>query len=263
MGVILQKRLAFAPWEDARTRRLPGVIPVAPEDWLVEDDAFAEKMALRAELIATQEAAVHRMAPDALAAARELYGQILALLPGRGYQLGPDGVIRRPDGVEVLPDLEQPLLTLGRLVVEDFCLMLPDGESGHALRGAILCFPAGWTLAEKFGRAMLGIHQPVAKYDEALAPRVQRLMDGMRTGIGLLRGTAHHSNAPLHNPRSEAQGHSVSGDLPFIRVERQCLFRLPETGAVVFSIHTTLIREADLSEVQKATLAEFPIRDAA
>lgn len=268
MEAVFQKSLGFAPWMDPRTRRLPGVIPVEEADWLIVDDAFAAQMALRERLIAEREDAVHRLSVGARAAADELYVMVLRGLPARGYEIGSGGLIRRPDGVQIRADPAQPLLTLGRLVAEDLCLMqeVPEGSDGageHLLGGAILCFPAGWTLAQKFGRPMMRIHKPVAKYTEDIGKRVQRLLDGIRPGIGMLRGTAHHSNAPLHNPRTEEIGRLPEGDLPFIRVERQCLFRLPESGAVVFSIHTSIILPEDLTVEQKAVLAEFPIREAA
>lgn len=262
MSEIRQRHLGFAPWADPRTRRLPGVIPVAPEDWLRVDDAYPAQMALRERLLVTRPEAVHALHPQAEASAAELLDMVLPLLPARGHRIdGPQ--VTRPDGVTVAIDRTAPLATLGRLCAEDFCLMQPGGQGEHVLTGAILCFPAGWTLAEKLGQPMGRIHVPVAKYTPEIATRVQRLLDGVRPGTGLLRGTAHHSNAPLHNPRTEAQGRAPEGPLPFIRVERQCLFRLPVTGAVAFSIHTSVIDPADLSADQAATLAEFPIRDAA
>jgi len=33
--------------------------------------------------------------------------------------------------------------------------------------------------------------------------------------------------------------------MPFLRSERQCILRLPETEAVVFTIHTTVVRRDD------------------
>lgn len=264
MSEILQKQLGFAPWVDPRTRKLPGTIPVAEADWLVMDDAFSKQLELRGKLISERPEAVHGLDIGCVPAAQELYDWILRLLPARGYTLG--AVIRRPDGGEVIPDRDQPLLTLGRLVAEDLCLMVPgteDSAGEHVLGGAILCFPAGWTLAQKFMRPMMRIHKPVAKYTEDVGKRVQRLLDAVRPGMGLLRGTAHHSNAPLHNPRTEEAGRVPHGALSLIRVERQCLFRLPQTGAVVFSIHTSVIREADLSQEQAAALKEWPIREAA
>ena len=258
---ILQSSLPFAPWADDRTRRLPGIVPIPMENWLEADSAYAGQMAERDRLIAEAPEKVIAMTPAGAAAAAELYETVLPLLPALGITLR-DGVALRPDGVTVPLDPAAPLATLGRLLQEDFCLMA-EGPEGHVLTGAVLCFPAGWTLAEKLGRPMMGIHRPVAKYTEDLGRRVQRLMDGVQPGRVLMRGTAHHFGGPLHNPRTEAAGRAPETDLPFIRVERQGLMRLPRTGFVIFSIHTYIVRPEALSPEQAALLAEFPIRSAA
>ncbi len=258
---ILQKRLSFAPWAEERTRRLPGVVPITMDQWLEVDDAYPAQMAERARLIESVPGKVLAMTDAARPAAEELFDTTLPLLAPLGFQITGDRA-SRPDGVSVALDRADPLRTLGLLVQQDLCLM-QAGPEGHVLTGAVLCFPAGWTLTEKLGRAMFGIHVPVKKYTEDLGARVQRLMDGVQPGRPLMRGTAHHFGGPLHNPRSEAQGREPVGDLPWIRVERQVLLRLPETRAVAFSIHTQIVDPADLSPHQAAALAEFPIRHAA
>jgi dimethylamine monooxygenase subunit A len=109
------------------------------------------------------------------------------------------------------------------------------------------------------------IHKPVVKYTEDMGRRVQRLMDMVREGAPLWRVNAHHSEAPLHNPLAEAShGHHIAEpvtdtDKPYIRAERQALIRLPISGAVLFSIHTYIVRHADLTPEQAAGLAEHPI----
>jgi dimethylamine monooxygenase subunit A len=187
---------------------------------------------------------------------------VLPRLPALGFAPQGQG-FRCPDGLSITPDPAQPLLSLGGLLQEDFCLMQRDGDGVHRLTGAILCFPAGRTLAEKFGQPMARIHQPVALYTEDLARRVDRLFDGVQPGRVLMRGTAHAGDAPLHNPRREAEGREIGPErLPSIRVKRQGLVRLPETQAVAFSIHTYLVRPEALSPEQAAQLAAFPIRSA-
>jgi len=94
--------------------------------------------------------------------------------------------VTRPDGARIPIDRADPLGTLGHLVQEDLCLMERRGAE-HVLTGAVLCFPASWRLSEKVGRPMIGIHEPVREYDATLARRVQRLLDGVRTGRPLLR----------------------------------------------------------------------------
>lgn len=80
-------------------------------------------MALRDRLIAAQPAVVHALLPSARPAADELYtGQLSWLARTWAFPSAPDSVLR-PDGVRVPLDPDQPLLTLGRLVQEDLCLM--------------------------------------------------------------------------------------------------------------------------------------------
>ena len=258
---IHQSELPFAPWADARTRRLPGILPLDMAHWLQVDDAFAAQMALRERLIAEHPEAVIGKTPMAEAAVEELYGFVLAHLP-TGFTRGPDRVTR-PDGVQVVLDPRQPLHTLGRVVQEDLCVMQEAGGE-HVLSAAVLCFPAGWKLAEKLGRPMMRIHAPVAKYTEDVGRRVQRLMDAVREETPLWRANAHHSRAPLFNPLSEdAPKDSVAqGEMPFIRSERQCLVRLPQSRAVVFSIHTYVVRREDLTADQAIALDAHPIHRA-
>lgn len=258
-AIILQARLPFAPWTDPRSRKMPGVMPLDPDDWLQVDDAYAAQMALRDRLIAEREAEVHALLPQAQAAARELYDSVLPRLPALGFRL-EQGAAIRPDGVRVALDPSQPLMTLGRLCQEDFCLMQEDAGGEHLLTGAILCFPAGWRLDQKLGRALLRIHLPVGKYDEDIARRVQRLFDAIRPEQPLWRANAHFSGAPLFNPLPEGLARSETDSaMPYIRSERQCLLRLPQSRAVVFSIHTYLVREDDLTAGQRSALKEFPI----
>ncbi|MES2664705.1 MAG: DUF3445 domain-containing protein [Pseudomonadota bacterium] len=262
MTEIVQTRLPFAPWADPRTRRLPGIVPLDMADWLQVDDAYAAQMAERDRLIRDCPGLVHGLTDQAQEAAAEVYDLILPRLPALGFRIDGDQATR-PDGVTVAMIRAQPLLTLGRLIQEDICLMQPDGAGEHLLSGAILCFPAGWTLAEKLGRAMMRIHLPVEKYTEDVGRRVQRMLDLVRVDQPLWRANAHHSRAALFNPlREDAPKDMAEGAMPCIRSERQSLIRLPASRAVVFSIHTYLVRLADLTPDQTAALAEFPIHRA-
>jgi hypothetical protein len=124
---ILQDRLPLFPWADPATRRLPGIQPVQGRDWLRVDEAYAGQMALRDRLIAAQPEAVHAILPQARPAADELYGTVLDWLRQEpGFTVGATDVTRS-DGVTVPLDPDEPLLTLGRLVQQDLCLMQSNG----------------------------------------------------------------------------------------------------------------------------------------
>ena len=252
---VLQDRLPFAPWMDPATARLPGMRPCDPDDWLRRDEAFAGQMAKRDWLIATRQPLVHALLPEGRGAAEELYALVMERLArDAGYVFGA-GRVRRPDGVEVALDPRAPLVTLGRLVQEDLCLMLPQGEAA-VLAGAVLCFPASWMLSQKIGKGLPGIHRPVAGYAGDLERRVQRLFDVLRAGQVLERFNALVYDDPeLHQPRPEGEHRPRPVAGRFLRSERQCLKRLPDSGAVLFSIHTTSVRMDSLSEAERAGLA--------
>ena len=233
------------------------MLPCGAEDWIRRDEAFAGQMAERDWLIATLQPLVHALLPEGRAAAAELYVAVLDLLARReGYVVGPDRV-RRPDGVEVVLDVTAPLVTLGRLVQEDLCLMEKQGDES-VLTGAILCFPASWTLAQKIGKPMTGIHRPVHHYDAEIARRVQRLFDMVRLGQPLERYNALVYDDPtLFQPRLEFDKRPYAVERLYMRSERQCILRLPQTGAVVFSIHTHLVPMARFSEAERAAIGRW------
>ena len=254
--VIAQAGLPVARWTDPRLQRLPGIVPVDLADWLVVDDAFGPQMAERARLLSDCPDAV--LAGDGPGAeALELLDLIEADLPMRGYGALTGGW-RRPDGVAVAVDRGRPLWSLGHLVQEDLCIHTRSaGGAEHVLSAAVLCFPASWTLAEKIGRPLTGIHGPVAEYDAALAARVQRLFDAIRPEQPLMRFNAlRYSDPALFQPRREAAPRTPNPpDAPWIRSERQVLRRLPRTGAVVFAIHTWVVALSALRAQQAEALA--------
>ncbi|TMV44130.1 DUF3445 domain-containing protein, partial [Thioclava sp. BHET1] len=187
-------------------RRLPGIQPVEPGDWLRVDDAYAGQMAERIRLLGTRPGDVHALSPAALPAAQELLERILTeieTIPGFARE---GDLVRRPDGGAVVIDRAAPLMTLGHLVQEDLCLLeKPEGAEEHVLTGAVVCFPARWTLAEKFMRPLIAIHRPVPSYDADIARRVQRLFDGVQAGRGLWRANSLlYSDPSLFSPRTEA-----------------------------------------------------------
>jgi hypothetical protein len=244
---------------DPRTARLPGVLPVEGDDWLRVDDAFAGQMSERERLIADRPEAVHAMLDSARPAAEELYEVILArLVQTQGYAVDAQEV-RRPDGVTVALDKRAPLKTLGLLVQEDLCLMekLDNAGDEHVLTGAILCFPASWSLAEKLGRPLIGIHRPVPDYETEIARRVQRLFDAIRPEQPLWRmNSLVYRDPSLHQPRREADPRIDRRGGSFVRAERQTLTRLPKSRAVVFAIHTYVVDIASLSAEEVAGLKD-------
>ena len=245
MVPILQKSL---PYDVSVKRPLPAIQPLWRPEWLQIDDAYDQQIAERERLLRWQRSEVLEMSEGARPAAEELLNQVLEDLSQRDDFTVTGPLVRRPDGVWVEIDRGDPLGVLGRLVQEDLCLLEKTGDE-HVLTGAVLCFPASWMLAEKFMRPLVAIHEPVDSYDDNIARRVQRLFDGVKPERPLWRyNLLHYIDPTLHQPRPEMAplARSDGHDFRYIRSERQCVLRLPKTDAVVFSIHTYVLKDSDV-----------------
>ncbi|WP_298847571.1 DUF3445 domain-containing protein [uncultured Ruegeria sp.] len=241
---ILQDKI---PYDVGNPRALPGIQPTTMDNWLHQDEAFAGQMQCREEVLTERRDDVLMLDPQAEPAATELLDLVLT----QTYPLAGEDIVR-PDGVSVRIDRDRPLDTLCRLVQEDFCILQKQGDE-HVLTGAILCFPASWRLSEKFLRPLIDIHVPVDSYDPNLAKRVQRLFDGIQPGRPLWRFNAlWYQDPELFQPRSASEPRKIRDrrQASYLRSERQTLLRLPETSAVVFSIHTYVLAADTIPETE-------------
>ncbi|MCC1493398.1 DUF3445 domain-containing protein [Cognatishimia sp. F0-27] len=252
--MILQESL---PYDALTERALPGIQPMDPQHWLQVDDAYGAQMQERARLIAERPRDVLYLDEAVRPAAEELFDTVIGALP-QGFLREGDAVIR-PDGIRLTPDRSDPMRALGLLVQEDLVLMIREaGETEHRLRAAVLCFPSRWRLREKAGRALVSIHDPVARYGADVAKRVQRLFDGVQPGRPLWRYNGlWHDDASLYQPQPEQAQIGTAEDpdrAPFFRTERQGIVRLPVTRAVVFSIHTYVLTRARIEALQSTRI---------
>ena len=245
-SLIFQKSIPY----NTTYPKLPGTRPISPDEWIICDDAFSQQMALRDELIKTRRDKVLAISDQAYEAAEELSKMALEFsIKSLGYQKSNDEVIR-PDEVSLKIDLSDPMEFLGRLVQNDFCILQKVGEE-HVLTAASLCFPASWSLEEKFLKPLIDIHTPVKEYNEEIAKRVQRLFDGLQVSRPVWRFNALYYEDPhLFQPRSINQPRKkpAPNQVNYFRSERQTLIKLPETMAIVFGIHTFVIKTQNLEK---------------
>ena len=245
-SLIFQKSIPY----NTTYPKLPGTRPISPDEWIICDDAFSQQMALRDELIKTRRDKVLAISDQAYEAAVELSKMALEFsIKSLGYQKSNDEVIR-PDEVSLKIDLSDPMEFLGRLVQNDFCILQKVGEE-HVLTAASLCFPASWSLEEKFLKPLIDIHIPVKEYNEEIAKRVQRLFDGLQVSRPVWRFNALYYEEPdLFQPRSVNQPRKkpAPNQVNYFRSERQTLIKLPETRAIVFGIHTFVIKIQNLEK---------------
>lgn len=243
---ILQSHLPFTPWGDPALSRLPGMTPVSG-NWIVVDDVYAAQMAEKSRLLAAERDTVIQTTQGSELAQAELLETVIATLPSEFERDGQ--TIRCPDGREVSPN-GAPFDVLGALLQEDL-ILLQRASDEHVLTAALLCFPASWTLKEKIGRPLGRIHAPVPEYDMGLAERVQNLFDRVQPGRAMWRANALGYACPnLHHPRTETAPRRPE-PARYLRCERQTVLRLPRTQAVVFAVHTYVLRPDALTSTQR------------
>ena len=238
MTEILQKSIPYPVVWDAA---LPGVLPLRDDGWIIEDEAFAKQMAERDRLVHELPELVIASVGASDSAKLEVLKQVLIILRYRaGYDVSEEHVTR-PDGVSVQLSGD-PLVVAARLVQEDLCLHEKRGDQ-HVLTAAVICFPASWTLAEKIGKPLMDIHVGVDAYDAELGKRVQRLFDGIQVDKPLWRyNILRYQNPELFQPRGVGDQRDEEEGGNYIRSEHQALVRMAESGAVLFAIHTYVIK---------------------
>lgn len=232
------------PADIVEGKRLPGISPLEDRSWISVDEAYAEQVAYRRDLLDhKRDLVLQDSAPEAKPAIDEVFAEALTVMPDHGFQLNRTHILC-PDGASIDRTEDRPLAVLGKCLQQDVCILIKQGDE-HILAAAVLCFPASWTLSEKIGRPLTRIHVPVPEYDADVARRVQRLFDGVRVGAPLRRNNyLRYDNPDLFQPLSEAdplRQEPPSGHEAYLRAERQIIFRLPKTDAVVFSIHSYVV----------------------
>jgi hypothetical protein len=208
-----------------------GTRALAPEHWLVRDQAAPSELALRRRLMDEQREQVFACNAPAEPAAAEAAELVARWLDHRGLELWPEGA------------RHHPLARAGLSVQEDLCLMVHHHGAWH-LEAALLCFPSTWSLTEKLGRPVAEVHAPVAHYTDELSARVDTFFDRMAPGkLALRRNLSLWPTCLLWVPTPDIEASlwdppSIDPSVPWlwIRSERQTLRRLPRSGAILFTI---------------------------
>ena len=234
--------MADTPWQRLGSRFTLGLRACPADQWLAQSDAFgddsrlADQLRQKAELLNSCHSDVfaHRAAGDAASA------ETLRMVE---EQLR---LQHRP--VPTLAEGLHPLETAARMVPEDLLLLAPrprHDESGlkdWVLVAAALAFPAHWVLAEKMGRPLAGIHEPVPHYGEVLETPMDRFFTHMKVGPISQRWnwsvmTENKLFTPHRARRTPLPADAGIDDI-FIRMEHQTLRKLADSGCILFTIRT-------------------------
>lgn len=119
------------------------------------------------------------------------------------------------------------------------------GSEPVALAGEVV-FPSVWSLPEKLGLPMSGVHEPVPGLHERLGSGIHSFLSHLKAGSVWQRenwGLAadaelnHHPARALPKLTCDARPETT-----WIRLEHQCLTRLTGSGCILFGIRVTCHR---------------------
>jgi hypothetical protein len=132
------------------------------------------------------------------------------------------------------------LLALGGSWEADFAWMHPDGNGTHRLVGGVVCFPSSWSLREKLGQPMAEVHAPVPGLNDRLARQIESLFARQAPNDVWVRDNANFSRDDQLNyhpslRRKRLDSHITPAEF-WVRIERQLLLKLPESGSILFGI---------------------------
>jgi dimethylamine monooxygenase subunit A len=207
-----------------------GLRPIDPQDWLLPDweaDCLPEKRAL----IAQQREAVFRCTQGAQPLCTEAADSV-----GAHLHIAAGG----------------DLVAAAVAVSDDLVVMAPAPDGGYRAVAAVLCAPTYFSAQEAIGKDLFGLHAPVpdrlADGAPGLGRRIGRVFSGLQPNQVLERfnwtlqpGPARYtpSSGPLMAIADTADAADALA-LLHLRVERQTIRKLPQTGAVLFTIRISL-----------------------
>ena len=179
------------------------------------------------------------------------------LQPGPDLAARAEGFAAYPAGIQISTEGEAPGAELAKMLGlsgglpeaakahhEDMCLLtLRPGDEQYRLVGAAVGWPSDWTPADKLGLPLRALHAPIQGYEEQLASGVDHFMAKLKPGAIYGRCNWFIAATPerrwIAEPPEKAFAHVTAdnaGETLFVRSERQTLRRLPETGAILFTI---------------------------
>ena len=236
--------LPYDPFRSVRPDRWSiGLRPVGPDGWLVRDGDLRTQLAEKQRLLAfAHEACVASIGGAAVEEACTDAAELISAAIGESpLPLG--------EGIAALE-------AVARLVAEDLVIMMPptaDTDGGYVLGAAVVCFPTRWLLADKIGRPMRAIHEPVPGYESQIGRSTDRVFDALDSRVVTRANWSLLDAGELHQPsgrHSVADDRTLSlanvSDRVWVRTERQTLRRLTRTGAVLFTIRVFQCRLDEL-----------------
>ena len=204
-------------------RHRVGTKSLDTSQWLPSDAETEPTIAMKRELLRLRRHEVVGLAEGGNNAAEEA-AQLIAEFCGVPVQ---------GQGIDAL-------VKASLLVADDIVVMQPMGDDQQLVVVAgVVCSPSRWNIQTKLGSNMMAVHNPVPQYVDHVGKAVDTTMARLRANQPMVR-----SNWTIEDHCALFQPVAPNGPLVqdvtqlWIRMERQTLRALPQTGGSMFTIRT-------------------------
>jgi len=275
MTLILPTVKQYHPFQPGPFHMAMNLFPLDLAEWIEIDTDLSAHLTEKHRLLAERPTEVFGALPHALAGSQEaldLLVEHLATYFPHVYQRDAEAITNQATGERwtLVDSALHPLDLAGRLVQEDLCLMQRDSVNGiYRLVAASLCFPTRWWLHEKLGHSLATIHGPTPHYAETIATPMDRSFDKLKPERSVWRlNWSVLDNGALFQPTGHGRKDYTTdvtaenaGEKLWLRVERQTLRRLPQSGDILFTIRiynapfATLVNETEAAHRLAAAIA--------
>ena len=136
-------------------------------------------------------------------------------------------------------------------VADDLVVMLPGDDGRYRLAAASLCSPSDWLLEEKLGLTMEEVHRPIPRLNNEIGEQIDRFFVRLPADRSVQRFNWSIMPHPHYLSREHWEVAAEANEL-WYRAERQSLRRLPETGAIAFTIRVHICALGSLAALDGA-----------
>jgi hypothetical protein len=245
------------PYDGSSTPFTIGLKPLDLAEWLDMDASYDVQMRVKRRLYAKVPDKVFVAEPGTQQAQREVldlvHAHVIERFPNRFRQDCKGIAITGHPALSTAEMRAMPPLKAASLLVQEDLILMRKGDDGWRLAAGSLCFPSSWTLSEKFGRPLHEIHRPVPGFgpDTRNNELINRMFDrlhqpvlrfnwSIQAGDALYHPLSHEGRVERAETRPSRFGNADLAAAAFIRVERQTLRKLPESGDILFTIRIHL-----------------------
>ena len=240
--MILHSRVPphFFPRGTQTTILEMGLQQLLPSQWMIVDEDSPVFLRHKLEQKQKRPSQIYRALPTSKEAQDEFkYLLEKHLITDHRFHRINAGKLTNPKFDLDLNYSEADLWSTSLWVQEDICL-LEEIENKYVLTAASVCSPSNWDLPSKIGKPVSEIHKPVPGYRDQMSDKVDRLMRNLKTDRPVQRlNWSIQPNGDLYW-KTGSSDHEKIEQKNYWRVERQTLFRMPETKAIVFGIRVFL-----------------------